>query len=221
MRKMLASVTLLLALAITGHAIPILAPPSPACSTFGTGPANDISIPFATWTGANFNCEQADKIYSNFATGAGLPNTTVLELQTQTLGPLDIHVVTFNANFINPFVLSYDVAIDLTLSPNNRIVRVSGDLSNPSAIGNPVTTKTVLTEGGVNLGTVISSVGTPGVPLVISETAVHAIDAYVAGGGAAVSISNTFAESAVPEPTTLLVIGSGLLVFGLKKRNNV
>jgi hypothetical protein len=71
------------------------------------------------------------------------------------------------------------------------------------------------------LGTVTSQVGNPGTPLVISETAVHVVDGYVPGGGAAVSISNTFAESAVPEPTTLLVIGSGLLVLGLKKRNNV
>ena len=184
MRKLLASVVTLFALSATaGFAIPVLAPPSPACSTFGTGPANDISIQFAVWTSANFNCSQDDKIFSNFAVGIGLPNNTVLELQTQQIGPLDLHVVTFNGNFILPFTLSYDIAVNLVLSPNDRIVRVSGDLSNPSAIGNPATAKAVFTEGGTSLGTVTSTVGSPGTPLMIEQPAVHVIDGYVPGGG--------------------------------------
>ena len=118
--------------ASSGFAIPVLAPPAPACSGFGSGPANDISIQFATWTAPNFFCEQNDKIFSNFSVGAGLPTNTVLELQMQSLAGLDIHGVTFNGNFLTAFTLSYDIAIDLTqFNGNNRIVRVSGDLSNP------------------------------------------------------------------------------------------
>jgi hypothetical protein len=185
---------------------------------FGSGPANDLSIPFAVWTGSNFNCEQGDKIFSNFAVGAGLPTNTVLELQTQSVGGFDLHGVTFNGNFLTAFTLSYDIAIDLTqFNGNNRLVRVSGDLSNPSAIGNPATAKAVFTEGNVLLGTVTSQVGSPGVPLVISQTAVHVVDAYVPGGGAAVSISNLFAQQQVPEPATLAMIGSGLVLVGVLK----
>jgi len=221
MRKLLASFTLLSLTAIAGFAIPVLAPPSPACSGFGSGPANDISITFAVWTSANFNCSQDDKIFSNFSAGAGMPTNTALELQTQTLGPLDLHIVTFNGNFLNAFTVSYDIAVNLVMSPSERIVRVSGDLSNPSAVGNPATTKTVFTEAGVNLGTVVSVVGTPGTPLVVNQTALHVLDAYVPLGGAAVSISNTFAQSEVPEVTTLLMIASGLFTMSrLKRKRN-
>jgi hypothetical protein len=90
MYRTLASLTLFVACASIGLAIPVLAPPSPACSSFGSGPANDISIQFAVWTSANFNCEQGDKIFSNFSVGAGLPTNTVLELQTQQVGGFDL-----------------------------------------------------------------------------------------------------------------------------------
>jgi hypothetical protein len=218
MRITLVSISLFALCASIGYAIPVLAPPAPACSGFGSGPANDISIQFATWTAPNFFCEQNDKIFSNFAVGAGLPTNTVLELQMQSVGGFDIHGVTFNGNFLTAFTLSYDIAIDLTqFNGNNRLVRVSGDLSNPSAIGNPATAKAVFTEGNVLLGTVTSQVGSPGVPLVISQTAVHVVDAYVPGGGAAVSISNTFAQQQVPEPATLAMIGCGLMLAGVLK----
>ena len=124
----------------------------------------------------------------------------------------------FNGNFLTAFALSYDIAIDLTqFGGANRLVRVSGDLSNPSAVGNPATAKAVFTEGGMLLGTVTSQVNSPGVPLVISQTAVHAVDAYLPGGGAAVSISNLFAQQQVPEPATLGMIGAGLMLAGVLK----
>jgi hypothetical protein len=218
MRITFASITLLVACASIGYAIPVLAPPSPACSSFGSGPANDISIQFAVWTSPNFNCEQGDKIFSNFAVGAGLPTSTVLELQTQSVGGFNLQGVTFNGNFLTAFALSYDIAIDLTqFGGANRLVRVSGDLSNPSAVGNPATAKAVFTEGGTLLGTVTSQVNSPGVPLIISQTAVHVADAYAPGGGAAVSISNLFAQQQVPEPATLSMIGAGLVLAGVLK----
>jgi hypothetical protein len=225
MLRTFASLTLFVVLgASAGFGIPVLAPPAPACSGFGSGPANDISIQFAVWTAPNFFCEQNDKIFSNFSVGAGLPTNTVLELQMQSVGGFDLHGVTFSGNFLTAFTLSYDIAIDLTqFNGQNRIVRVSGDLSNPSAVGDPATAKAVFTEGGTLLGTVTSLVGTPGVPLVISQTAVHVLDAYIPGGGAAVSVSNTFAQQQVPEPTALAMIGSGLVLAGalkLKRKRN-
>ena len=214
--------TLVLAIvtASLAAASPVLAPPAPPCTSFGTGPPTNISIAFATWTAPGFFCETTDKIYSNFAE-AGIPGDTVLNLQEQSLGPLDLHVVTFSSNFLLPFTVSYDIAVDLILQPLNRIVRVSGDLSNPSAIGNPTTLKTVFEEGGLNLGTLVSSAnGPPATPLTVSETALHVVYAYAPMGGAAVSISNTFAEAQVPELIPALLVASGILsLLLLRKRH--
>jgi hypothetical protein len=221
MRKFLGCFTLLLAAVSTGYAVPVLAPPSPACSSFGSGPANDISIAFAVWSAAGFNCESGDKIFSNFAFSGALPTDTTLELQTQTLGPIDLHGVTWNSNFIGSFSASYDIAVDLVMSPNMRIVRVSGDLSNPSNLGTPTNVKQLFLESGAPDGTLTSTAGSPGTPLVVDTTALHVVDTYTPLGGAAVSISNTFAEAAVPEPVSLFLMGSGLLVLAKLKRARV
>jgi hypothetical protein len=222
MRKMLTGLTLLVLTAITGLANPVLAPPAPQCSTLGIGPANDISIPFATWTDASFFCQQEDKIFSNFSASGSIPTNTVLEIQQQQVGPVDLHAVTFNGNFLNAFGVSYDIAVDLTqFGGLNRIVRVSGDLSNPSDLGNPTNVRSVFTEGSVLLGTVISTMDSPGSPLVVDATALHVANTYSPLGGAAVSISNTFAEQQTPEtpePVTFAMVGAALLVISRMKR---
>lgn len=220
MLKTFCSLLLLASLtAIAGFAVPVLAPPSPPCSGFGVGPPNDISIPFATWTAANFNCEQQDKIFSNFSV-SGLPTNTVLEVQEQALSPFDFHGVTFNGNFLAGFTVSYDIAIDLVLSPNNRIVRVSGDLSNPSDVGNPANVKQIFLESGAAIGSLTSMSGSPGTPIITSVTSLHVIDTYTPNGGAAVSVSNVFAEQAVPEPASAILIGLGLFGISRVKRRS-
>jgi hypothetical protein len=213
MRRMLAGITLIALTAITGAASPVLAPPAPQCSSIGTGLTTDITIPFAVWTAPNFFCEQTDKILSNFAvTGAIAPNTT-LEIQEQQLGAADFHVITFNGNFVNLFGVSYDIAVDLTRSPLARIVRVSGDLSNPSDVGNPANVKTVFLESGAMVGQLTSTANLPGTPIVTNATALHVVDSYAPLGGAAVSISNTFAEQDTPELASVILIGSGLMLI--------
>jgi hypothetical protein len=159
-----------------------------------------------------------DKIFSNFAQ-AGVPLFTSLELQTQTIGAVEFHIVTFNGNFLSPFVLSYDIAVDLTMHPLRRIVRVSGDLSNPTRLGGPNVIKDIYRSGGPFIGSVSSFMLNPGTPLALNETAVHVNDTYLPGGGAAVSISNTFAQADVPEVASLWLMGLGLaLVARLKRR---
>jgi hypothetical protein len=211
---MLKTLAAFLTLTAASYAIPVLAPPAPQCGTLGTGLSTDINIPFAVWTAPGFFCETTDKIFSNFATTGAVPVNTTLELQEQTLGATDFHVVTFNGNFINGFSVSYDIAVDQVLSPFAHIVRVSGDLSNPSDVGTPANVKTLFLESGVMVGQLISTANVPGTPIVTDTTALHVLDQYAPNGGAAVSVSNTFAEqNQTPEVATVLMIGSGLLLM--------
>jgi hypothetical protein len=204
------------------QATPILSGPVTQCSTFAvdaTNP-NDLAIQFAAYSAAGFACEQQDKIYSNFALGA-LPDTTTLRIQLQPLGLVDFHTVTFNGNFAADFSLSYDIAIDLALSPTNLITSVTGDISNPSNVGTPSNLKTVFSEGGVMIGTLTSVPGNPGSAIATANTALHVTDVYSADGGAAVSISNTFREdltASAPETYSYLLVGGGFLLLASLRR---
>src|ERR1035441_9342938 len=129
--------------AVAVQAAAILAPPVKQCSTFAVDPSNpnDLAIQFSMFSPAGFACEQQDKIYSNFSLGA-LPATATLRIQLQPLTGVDFHTVTVNGNFATDFTLSYDIAIDLTLSPFALITSVTGDISNPSNRGTPSNLKT-------------------------------------------------------------------------------
>ncbi len=219
MRKLLATYAFLVT---ASFAAPILAPPAPPCIGIGRGIATDVIIDFPIWTAPGFFCEQAGKIFSNFAIESGLiaPNTT-LQIQQQNLGGVNFHVVTFNANFLLAFSLSYDIAVDLVAGPNHRIVRVSGDLSNPSIIGSPILAKSVYDQDANLLGMLVATTNIPGIPIVTSQTSLHVLDEYLPLGGAAVSISNTFAQVEIPEPSTWFLIGSSMMLFGVILRREL
>jgi hypothetical protein len=204
------------------QAAPILTGPVAQCSTFAVDSSdpNDLAIQFGVFSTANFACEQQDKIYSNFALGA-LPATTTLRIQLQPLGLVDFHTVTFNGNFAADFSISYDIAIDLGLSPLALITSVTGDISNPSNRGTPSNLKTVFSEGGVMIGSLTSVPGNPGTAIATHNTALHVTDGYTAGGGAAVSLSNTFREDlhgTVPETYSYLLVGGGFLLLASLRR---
>jgi len=198
MKKILACVGTLTLYIGALQAAPILGPPVGQCSAASgvTGVANDLIVPFATWSAANFACEQDDKIYSNFAPGA-IPTDATLRLQVQQLGLADFHTVTFEGNFLSSFTVSYDIAIDLTIAPpNEKLLRVSADISNPPDVGTPNNVKTVSANGGGAVsGSLTSTQGDPGGSIATNVTSMHVSDAYSANGGAVVSISNTFLEA--------------------------
>jgi hypothetical protein len=200
----------------------ILAGPVPLCTTFAVDPSNinDLAIQYGVFSAANFACEQQDKIYSNFALGA-LPTTSTLRIQLQPLGGVDFHTVTFNGNFAADFTVSYDIAIDLALSPTRLITSVTGDISNPSNQGSPSNLKSVFSEGGSLIGSLTSVPGNPGLAIKTANTALHVTDVYTANGGAAVSISNTFREDltvGAPETYSYLLVGGGFLLLASLRR---
>src|ERR1035441_3112765 len=208
--------------AVAVQAAPILGPPVAQCSTFAVNSNNpdDLAIQFNMFSTAGFACEQQDKIYSNFNLGA-LPTSATLRIQVQPLVGVDFHTLTVNGNFGADFTLSYDIAIDLTLSPFALITRVTGDLSNPSNQGSPSNLKTVFSEGGVMIGSLTSLPSSPGTAIVTDNTALHVTDVYSVNGGAAVSISNTFREdlsATVPETYSYALVGCGLLVLASFRR---
>jgi hypothetical protein len=203
------------------QAAPILTGPVVQCSSFAVDSSNptDLAIQYAIFSATDFACEQQDKIYSNFSLGA-LPTSATLRIQFQSLGTVDFHTVTFNGNFGSDFAISYDVAIDLALSPFNLITSVTGDLSNPSNVGTPSNLKTVFSEGGQTIGSLTSVPGNPGSAITTANTALHVTDVYSANGGAAVSISNTFREdlTAAPEPLSYALVGGGFLLLASFRR---
>src|SRR5215831_13333146 len=144
MKKILACVGTLILCIGALQAAPVLGPPVTQCAAAPgvTGLSNDLIVPFSTWSATNFACEQQDKIYSNFAPGA-IPTDATLRLQVQPIGVQDFHTVTFNGNFMANFTVSYDIAIDLVMSPTEKILQVTADISNPSDMGTPANITTV------------------------------------------------------------------------------
>ena len=90
----------------------------------------------------------------NFSPGP-IPPDTILHVALQSIGPAEFHTLTVSGNFMTSFTFSYDIAIDLTLNALNRITAITGDLSNPSGAGSPSNTKTVFTEGGATIGSLV------------------------------------------------------------------
>ena len=71
------------------------------------------------------------------------------------------------------------------------------------------------------IGTLTSVPGNPGSAITTADTALHVTDAYLAAGGAAVSISNTFREdltAGAPETYTYLLVGGGFLLLASMRR---
>src|SRR5215467_4566522 len=122
MRSWLLSVLVLALLSAVGlQASPILAPPVASCSALASGGTpNDLFFLFSVWSQPNFACEEQDKIYSNFSLGA-IPADTTLRIQLQPIGTQEFHTLTVNGNFGAAFTFSYDIAVDLTVNPGNRI----------------------------------------------------------------------------------------------------
>ena len=118
--------------------------------------------------------------------------------------------------------MSYIVTVD-PMSVE-RIKRVSLDLQNPSELGDPSVTKTVveLAPGVFTGSTTASFTGGPATPIIVNPRATSLLvtDVYTPGaGGSSTGFGNGFTQAGpVPEPGTTALLGVGLLALGFISR---
>jgi hypothetical protein len=176
----------------------------------------DVLFLNPTWKSAGFQCQQDDKIFSDF-TSAGVPTDVTMRLTLQGTGPSFVDTITFAGDLSTAFTVMYTI----TVAPpsTQRIVQATADLANPGHNGNPSLTKTVteLAPGTFTGSTTASFLGGGGAPISIvpAATSLRVTDAYTPNGGAATSFGDSFIQSAVPEPATETLFGAGLLALGL------
>lgn len=179
----------------------------------------DILFLNPTWTAPGFQCEQSDKLFSDFTT-VGVPSDVTMRLTLQGTPGNDIHTVNFAGDLGTAFTIGFTVTVDPAAI--EKTVKVSADLSNPGHMGNPSMTKTVveLAPGVFTGSTTASFLGGPGSPVMVIPPAasLRVTDVYTPNGGAATEFGNAFFQTSVPEPATTALFGAGLLALAFISR---
>jgi len=177
---------------------------------------------FPVWASPGFQCQQDDKLFSDFSAG-GAPTDVTVRLTLQGTAPNFVDTINFAGNLSTAFTISYTI----TVAPTSleRIFQAAADLSNPGHAGNPSVTKTVveLSPGVFTGSTTASYLGGGGTPISVAPTAtsLRVTDAYTPNGGAATQFGNSFFQAVpgpVPEPATTALCGAGLFALGFISR---
>jgi hypothetical protein len=153
---------------------------------------------------------QQDKLYGDFNWSGVDPTQVALIFSYQPLGNNDNHTVTFSGTFNSAFTIGYEVDVNTVLAPHTVISSVAVDIL--SATGGTV----MDTLTGNNFSAITATGGsraTTGLPPL--STSAIVLNTYNPNGGGSTGIANTFVESIVPEPMSLLLSGGGLLAIGL------
>jgi hypothetical protein len=177
-------------------------------------------------TNATGGCYHENKIFSDFVYAPGdVAADQVFATHQFNFGVQRFHGFVFEAagGFITPFTIGYTVTICdsiaqgcLAPNPNVFIVAFKGQINsglvpNESIFSGTITPGGPFAMAGISTGTEGSQVSTG---LVKTAT----VEGTFNGSGDLASVELDFFQTTVPEPTTLALIGSGLLCIGFLRR---